>query len=168
MICLEKLKLVFHGGTLWDVCRIRHIAITNCPFRFAFSHLPRCGQLLRQKHRQLYMKFVCNFFLDFLIPASQANPCHSFTNCLGLLESVNLRKTCSKLHVRLPLRSKLPIYFDDVMTMENNRQVHVNIGHSVLEIVRLIGQSDLCCAWLVELVGKRHIQQYFSYICDGS
>ena len=31
---------------------IRHIAITNCPFRFAFSHLPKCGQLLRQKDRK--------------------------------------------------------------------------------------------------------------------
>ena len=30
---------------------IRYITITNCPFSFAFSHLPRCGQLLRQKHR---------------------------------------------------------------------------------------------------------------------
>ena len=33
-----------------DYIIIRHIAITNCPFRSAFSHLPRCGQLLRQKH----------------------------------------------------------------------------------------------------------------------
>ena len=54
---------------------IRHIAITNCPFRFAFSHLPRCGQLLRQKaQKQLYIQFVCKFFLDFPIPASQVNP----------------------------------------------------------------------------------------------
>ena len=43
-------------------CKARHIAITNCPFGFAFNHLPRCGQLLRQKHRnnftwRLYASF---------------------------------------------------------------------------------------------------------------
>ena len=98
---------------------IRHIAITNCPFRFAFSHLPKCGQLLRQKGRKkLYMKFVCKVFLDFPVQTSQANLYRYFTNWLSLLESVNLRKTCSKLHVRLPLRSKLPTYFDDVTTID--------------------------------------------------
>ena len=98
---------------------IRHIAITNCPFRFAFSHLPRCGQLLRQKDRKkLYMKFVCKAFLDFPIPTSQTYLFREFKNLLSLLESVNLGKTCSKLHVRLLLRSKLPTYFDDVATIE--------------------------------------------------
>ena len=29
-----------------------------------------------KSQKQLYMKFVCKFFLDFPIPASQANPYH--------------------------------------------------------------------------------------------
>ena len=41
---------------------IRHIAITNCPFRFAFSHLPRCVQLLRQKHRNNFTWHLCARF----------------------------------------------------------------------------------------------------------
>ena len=77
--------------------------------------------------KQFNMKFVCKFFFDFPIPAGQANLFCQFTNSLGLLESVNLRKTCSKLHVRLLLLSNLPTYFDDVATIENNRQVRVNI-----------------------------------------
>ena len=53
---------------------IRHIAITICPFRFAFSHLSKCGQLLQQKDRKkLYMKCVCKVFLDFPIQTCQAN-----------------------------------------------------------------------------------------------
>ena len=58
-----------------SLCLIRHIAITICPFMFAFSHLPRCGQLLQQKHRNnLTWNFLCKFFLHFHISASQANP----------------------------------------------------------------------------------------------
>ena len=41
---------------------IRHIAITNCPFRFAFSRIPRCGQLLRQKNRK---NLTCNLCARF-------------------------------------------------------------------------------------------------------
>ena len=41
-----------HTGWVAVVTPIRHIAITNCPFRVAFSHLPKCGQLLRQKGRK--------------------------------------------------------------------------------------------------------------------
>ena len=41
---------------------IRHIAITNYPFRFAFSHLPRCGQLLRQKDRKNFTRSLCARF----------------------------------------------------------------------------------------------------------
>ena len=41
---------------------IRHIAITNCPFRFAFSHLPKCGQLLRQKDRNNFAWNLCARF----------------------------------------------------------------------------------------------------------
>ena len=54
---------------------LRHIAITNCLFGFAFIHLPRCGKTYSIKtQKQLYMKFVCMFFLDFPIPISQAKP----------------------------------------------------------------------------------------------
>ena len=41
---------------------IRHIAITICPFRFAFSHLPRCGQLLQQKDRKNFTWNLCARF----------------------------------------------------------------------------------------------------------
>ena len=44
------------------ISKIRHIAITNCPFRFAFSHLPRCGQLLRQKDRKNFTWNSCASF----------------------------------------------------------------------------------------------------------
>ena len=53
---------------------IRHIAIMNCPFRFAFSQLPMWATFAIKAQIQLYMKFVCKFFLDFPIPTSQANP----------------------------------------------------------------------------------------------
>ena len=78
---LFEYPLVLSRFCLTSNCRntidtIRHIAIKNCPFRFAFSHPPRCGKLLRQKkkQKQLYMKFVCKFFLNFQILASQTNP----------------------------------------------------------------------------------------------
>ena len=87
--------------------------------------------------KQLNMKFVCKFFLDFPIPASQANLYRYFMNLFGLLDSVNPSKTCSKLHGRLFLRSKLPTYFDDVMTIENNRQLRVNIDVTLVAILRI-------------------------------
>ena len=89
-----------------------------------------------QKH--LYIKLVWKFFLDFPIPASLANPYRWFTNWLGLLESLNLRKTCSKLHVKLLLWPKLPTYFDDITTIENNRQVRVNIDATLVAIFRIM------------------------------
>ena len=88
--------------------------------------------------KQLYMKFVCTFSLDFPIPASQANPYQYFTNLFGLLDSVNPRKTCSKRHGRLFLWSKLPTYFDDVTTIENNRKVRVNIDVTLVAIFRIL------------------------------
>ena len=77
---------------------------------------------------------MCRFFLDFPFPACQAHPYRKFTNLLGLLESVNLRKTCSKLLVKLLLWPKLPTCFDDVTTIENNRQVHVKIDSTLVAI----------------------------------
>ena len=71
-----------------------------------------------KRQKKLYMKFVCKVFLDFPIPSDQANLYRLFTNWLSLLEPVNLKKTCSKLHVKWLLWSKLPTYFDDVTTIE--------------------------------------------------
>ena len=93
--------------------------------------------------KQLYMKFVCKFFLDSPIPACQANRYRLFTNWLSLLESVNLRKICSKRHVKLLLWPKLPTYFDDVATIENNRQVLVNIDATLVAIFRNQSTSNL-------------------------
>ena len=53
------------------------------------------------------------------------------------MESINLRKTCSKLHVSLLLLPKLPTYFDDVTTIENNWQVCVNVDATLLAIFRI-------------------------------
>ena len=47
---------------LQNAYTIRRIAITNCPFRFAFSHLPRFGQLLRQKDRKNFTWNLCARF----------------------------------------------------------------------------------------------------------
>ena len=87
--------------------------------------------------KQPYMKFVCKFFLDFPIQASQGYPYHYFMNWLVVLESVNLRKNCSKFYERLLLRPKLPTYFDDVTTIENNRQVRVNVDVTLVAIFRI-------------------------------
>ena len=46
-------------------CEIRNIAITNCPFRFTFGHLPRCGQLLRLKQKTTLHEIRVHFFLSF-------------------------------------------------------------------------------------------------------
>ena len=92
-----------------------------------------------QKH--LYIKFVCKFVLDFPIPASQANPYLKFMNWLRLQESINLRKTCSILHVRLldlVLWQQLPTYFDNFTTIENNWQVHVKIDMTLLAIFHIV------------------------------
>ena len=48
---------------------------------------------------QLSIKFLCKFSLDFLIPESQANLSINpgiLMDWLGLLESENLQKTCTK------------------------------------------------------------------------
>ena len=51
-----------------------HIAIMNCPFRFAFSHLPRCWQLLTQKHRNNFAWYLCaSFSYIFLFHSSKRN-----------------------------------------------------------------------------------------------
>ena len=113
--------------------------------------------------KQLYMKFVCNFFLDIPIPASQSNPCRLFTNWLGLLESVNLRKTCSKLHVRLLLWSKLPTYFDDVKTMENNGQVSVNVDATLVAIFRNVQPFPSACIHIAILQEPTFIFPYLQF-----
>ena len=64
-------------------------------------------------------------------------------NWLGLLDSVYPNKTCSKLHVRLLLSPKLPTYFDDITTIQNNRQVRVNIDATLVAILRIDSQHVL-------------------------
>ena len=51
-------------NNLQSIC---HITITNCPFRFAFSHLPRCGQLFATKeHAETTLQVICvQVFLRF-------------------------------------------------------------------------------------------------------
>ena len=82
-IYMYKLHDIHISITMASVL-IRHIAITNCPFRFAFSHLPRYGQLLQQKHRmkQLDMKFVCKFSQMFRF--QQAKPIRIINLGIGL------------------------------------------------------------------------------------
>ena len=76
-------------------------------------------------------------FSDYSKP-SQAKPIRIFNFPIGpALESVNLRKTYSKLHVRLLLWPKLPTYFGDVTTIENNWQVCVNIDAMSVVIFRI-------------------------------
>ena len=65
-------------------------------------------------------------------------------NWLGLLESVNLRKNCSKPHERLLLWPKLPTYFYDAKTIENNRQVCVNID-AIFHICQMVCPSATSC-----------------------
>ena len=48
---------------------IRHIAAANSPFRFAFSHPPKCWQLLRPKHRTNFTGNFCACF-SFIRPSS--------------------------------------------------------------------------------------------------
>ena len=43
-------------------CVLRNIKITNRSFWFAFSHLPRCGQLFRQKYRNNLTWNLCATF----------------------------------------------------------------------------------------------------------
>ena len=87
------------------------------------------------KSTETTLQEICvQVFLRF---SDSSKPIQS-VSLLYLLESVNLRKTCSKLHVRLLLWSKLPIYFDDVRTMENNRQVRVNIDATLVTIFCII------------------------------
>ena len=106
---------------------ICHIAITNCPFRFEFSHLPRCGQLLRQKHRNKLHEIFVQVFLRF---SDSSKPGQSLSLIYGLAWLAGIGKSeenLLKINVGLLLWPKLPTYFDDVTTIENNRQVRVNI-----------------------------------------
>ena len=86
------------------------------------------GNFWDKRTEKTLHEFVCKVFLDFPIATSQTNLYRQFTNWLSLLESVNIRKTCSKLHVRLILWSKLPTYFDDVTTIEMTSRHSKTIG----------------------------------------
>ena len=86
--------------------------------------------------KQLYMKFVCKFLLDSSKPIRIL-----IYELVWLAEmTVNLRKNLLKTsctNVRLLLWPKLPTYFDDVMTIENNRQVRVNVDATLVAIFRM-------------------------------
>ena len=121
---------------------IRHIAITNCPFRFAFSHLPRCGQLLRQKDRK---KLRVQGFLRFS-DSNQLSQSISLIYKLAQLAGIgksleNLLKTSCKV---APAIKVAHIFWwrhdnrDDVTTIENSRQVHVNIDTMLVAIFRIL------------------------------
>ena len=45
----------------------------------------------------------------------------------------------------LLLRSKLPTYFNDVTTIENNRQVRVNIDATLVAIFRIKQEKAMLC-----------------------
>ena len=80
---------------------IRHITITNCPFRFAFSHQPRRGQLLRQKHRNNFTWNWCASFLRFSDSSKQSQSVsliYKLAWLAGTLKSEeNLVKTSCKV-----------------------------------------------------------------------
>ena len=93
------------------------------------------GTLLQTKHSSTYTwsfcASLCKFSLDYHISASQANLLTNyikFTDWPGLLKSKNLRKICTKSHIRFLLWPKGPTYYDDVATIENKRHVRVNIA----------------------------------------
>ena len=73
---------------------IHHITITNCAFRFAFSHLPNCGQLLQPKYRR-------NFTWIFMSPAWKVRRGH-----LVIGSSIHL-SVC--LSVRLFVCNSIPL-----------------------------------------------------------
>ena len=78
------------------VTTICHIAITNCPFRFAFSHLPGCGQLLRQKHKNLCVIFL--WFSDSSKPGQSITLIYKLAWLAGIHKSEeNLLKTSCKV-----------------------------------------------------------------------
>ena len=69
---------------------IRHIAITNCPFRFAFSHLPRCGQLLRQKTETSLHETCLQVFLRY---SDSSKPIQSISLIYELTWLAGIRKS---------------------------------------------------------------------------
>ena len=82
--------------------------------------------------KQLNMKFVCKFFLDFPIPASQCvSSIYELAWLAGIRKSgENLLKTSCKA---APVPKVAHIFYD-VMTIENNRQVRLNIDATLVAI----------------------------------
>ena len=81
------------------------------------------------------------FVQVFLRFCDSINPCQSVSLIYGQAWLTGIGKSCSKLHIRLLLWPKLPTYFDDVTTIENNQQVRVNVDVTLVAIFR-IGQTD--------------------------
>ena len=79
---------------------IQNIAITNCLFRFPFSHLPRCRQLLRLKDRKNFTGNLCARFRfsDSNKPSQSVLLIYKFVWHAGFCKSKeNLLKTSRKV-----------------------------------------------------------------------
>ena len=77
-------------------------------------------------------------FSDSSKPGQSISLIYEFARLAGFRKSEeNLLKTSCQVHGRLFLWSKLPTYFDDVTTIENNRQVRVNIDVTLVAIFRI-------------------------------
>ena len=120
----------------------RHVKMTSFYKEYAISQLRivRSGLHLvtyldvgnfRDKRTENTLHEICvQGFIRFSDSNKSNQSVRLFANWLSLLASVNRRKTCPKLHVRLLLWSKLPTYFDDVMTIEmTSRQSASARGH---------------------------------------
>ena len=98
------------------------------------------GNFCEKAQKQRNMKFMRTFFLDFPIPANQANPNWLIYKMARLAEirksDENLLKSCKVAPVTKVQITN--VYFGDVTTIENNRQVRVTIdatlAPSILEI----------------------------------
>ena len=90
--------------------------------------------------QQHCMEFEHKFFFTF---SDSSKPSQSVSLIYELAWLAGIGKSCSKLHIRLLLWPKLPTYFDDVMTMENNQQVRVNIDATLVAIFRIGGRKRI-------------------------
>ena len=115
--------------------------------------------------KQFYMKFVCKFVFDFRF--QKANPISIYNLRIGLLESVNHRKTCSKIHVSLLLWPKLPTYFDDVTTIENNRQVWVNVDARLVAIFCIMKALKISSYLIIDHCNIMSIMGLYAYPTNG-
>ena len=81
-------------------------------------------------------------FLRFSNSSKPSQSVSLIYECAWLAGFHKSEETCSKRHERLFLRPKLSTYFDDITTIENNRQVRVDVDATLVAIFRIRG-------WLV-------------------